>query len=110
MPRWAREISPGNALAPPPMMAVVLAVWCGERKGRAIGTSESACVSPWSLAISICSSGEGGGRRFWATLASMVLPEPGGPENRRLWLPAMAMISARLARACPWMWSKRQED
>ncbi len=34
--------------------------------------------------MAICSSGDGGGKRLAATLASMVLPAPGGPERRRL--------------------------
>ena len=33
-PRWAREISPGVAFEPPPIMETEEAVWCGERKGR----------------------------------------------------------------------------
>ena len=37
-----------------------------------------------SLVTAICSSIERAGRRLTAVLASRVLPEPGGPERRRL--------------------------
>ena len=33
-PRWAREISPGSAFVPPPIMEIAEAVWCGARNGR----------------------------------------------------------------------------
>ncbi len=48
----------------------------------------------------ICSGKERGGRRLGMVLASKVLPAPGGPEMRRLWCPAAAIMRARLA--CAW--------
>ena len=42
-----------------------------------------------------------GGRMVGIRLASMVLPEPGGPIIRMLWPPAQATSIARLAVCCP---------
>ena len=53
------------------------------------------------MAVSICSSGVSGGSKEVAARASRVLPEPGGPEMRMLWWPAIAIIRARLARSWP---------
>ncbi|MNL55748.1 hypothetical protein D3C87_1791800 [compost metagenome] len=39
-------------------------------------------------------------------LASMVLPEPGGPTSITLWPPAAATSRARFAKACPFTSSK----
>lgn len=47
--------------------------------------------------IAICSVGLRGGRSDTAVRANMVLPVPGGPESNKLWWPAIAIISARLA-------------
>lgn len=58
------------------------------------------------FAIAIASSGVGSGRRLAAALARRVLPAPGGPEKRILWCPAIAIVSARLARDCPLMSSR----
>ena len=39
-------------------------------------------------------------------LASMDLPEPGGPTIKMLWLPAAAISRARFTGACPFTWAK----
>jgi len=104
-PKWAREISPGEASGPPPMSEIGEAVWWGLRKGRSWTMS---CVMPpreWILVMAIFSSLDGLGRRLRAARASMVLPAPGGPEIRILWRPAMAMTMARLACCWPRIWS-----
>ena len=43
----------------------------------------------------------GRGRIVGIRLASIVLPEPGGPSISRLWPPAAAMVTARLAISWP---------
>ena len=96
-PRWAREISPGLASAPPPMSEVGDAVWWGLRKGRSCTMSSVVLAREWILVMAIFSMLDGGGRRLSAALANMVLPEPGGPVSRMLWRPAMAIVMARLA-------------
>ena len=53
------------------------------------------------LVMAIFSKFVGGGRRFNAVRASIVLPDPGGPAIRILWWPAMAIVRARLAWFCP---------
>src|SRR5260221_11574712 len=35
-PRWAKVISPGRGIAPPPTSDTYDEVWCGERKGGAM--------------------------------------------------------------------------
>ena len=59
------------------------------------------CVIEWSLVAEICSSIVIDGRRFLLALASMVLPEPGGPDSKILCLPAMAIMRALLAFSWP---------
>ena len=34
MPLWAREISPGRGMVPPPISPASEMEWCGDRKGR----------------------------------------------------------------------------
>ena len=51
--------------------------------------------------VSSASSKVSGARIDGSRLASIVLPEPGGPIIRMLWLPAAATSSARLAVCCP---------
>ena len=51
--------------------------------------------------VSMASSSDIGGKIVGMRFASIVLPAPGGPMNRMLWLPAQATSSARLAAICP---------
>ena len=51
--------------------------------------------------MSIDSATVSGGRIPGSRRAIMVLPDPGGPINRRLWPPAAAISSARFANCCP---------
>jgi len=51
----------------------------------------------WIFVVSSASSKVSGGRMVGMRLASMVLPEPGGPIINMLWPPAQAISMARLA-------------
>ena len=53
----------------------------------------------WILVVSSASSRVIDGRMVGRRRASMVLPAPGGPMSSRLWAPAAATSSARLAAA-----------
>ena len=53
------------------------------------------------LVMSIDSATVSGGRIPGSRRAIIVLPDPGGPINRRLWPPAAAISSARFANCCP---------
>ena len=104
---WAREISPGRGLAPPPDMPTAEMLWWGERKGRRVMRGRSGSVRPstewiWvtSRASSLVMSGRMEGRR----LASMDLPEPGGPTIKILCPPAAAISKTRFT--CPFTWEK----
>src|SRR5204863_10217200 len=55
----------------------------------------------WIFVVSRASSNVNGGRIVGTLLASMVLPDPGGPIIKMLWPPAQATSSARLAVYCP---------
>jgi hypothetical protein len=55
----------------------------------------------WILVVSIASSKVSGGSTPASRLASMVLPEPGGPIMSTLWTPAAATSSARFAIVWP---------
>src|SRR5215207_8488009 len=77
-------------------------VWCGARKGRTVASRPfpiPAALCTW--VISSASSKLGGGRMPGRRRASMVLPAPGGPTISRLWTPAAAISSARLASSWP---------
>ena len=103
-PRWARLISPGRGGLPPPMSPPAEIVWCGARKGRSVLTGWAPSSSPateWTRVTSRDSASASGGRRPGRRRASIVLPEPGGPDINRLCPPAAAITSARLARGWP---------
>ena len=73
---------------------------CGAARGTAAGDEPRRCASPatlWTCVISSASSKLGGGRMPGRRRASIVLPAPGGPTISRLWPPAAAISSARLA-------------
>ena len=75
------------------------AEWCGLRNGRARVRAPRA-ISPateCTIEVSSSSLGDSGGNRPGRRWASIDLPEPGGPMNSRLWPPAAAISSARLA-------------
>ena len=80
--------------------------WCGAASGRDAcpPVRWSASRTPatlWILVVSSASSKVSGGRMVAMRLASMVLPEPGGPIISRLCPPAAAISMARLAVCCP---------
>ena len=81
------------------------AEWCGSRKGRARVRRPSGSVPArlWIIETSSASLGSIGGRIPDSRLASMDLPAPGGPTIRRLWPPAAAISSTRLADSWPLM-------
>ena len=108
-PLWAREISPGRGLEPPPAIPMADTVWWGERKGRRTSRGCSEVVRPRTEWISVASrasrrvrSGRMEGRRR----ASMDLPDPGGPTMQRLWPPAAAISRARFTFSCPFTSAK----
>ena len=77
-------------------------MWCGARKGRSVASRPVPMPAAlWTWVISSASSKLGGGRMPGSRRASMVLPAPGGPIISRLWPPAAAISSARLASSCP---------
>ena len=55
------------------------------------------------METSSSSAGVSGGRMVGSRAASMDLPAPGGPTMSRLWPPAAATSSARLALSWPLM-------
>jgi hypothetical protein len=84
-PLWARLTSPGRGNEPPPTTAASLAVWWGLRKGLSVSRASSrAPPAEWIAVVSNASSGVSGGRIPGSRRASIVLPEPGGPERSRL--------------------------
>ena len=90
---------------PPPTSAGMEAEWCGARNGR---TREMRPPSSWPameaiIDTSSASAGDSGGSRPGRRAASMDLPDPGGPAISRLWPPAAATSSARLAASWPLM-------
>src|ERR1035441_3666945 len=86
MPFCARLASPGRGMpAPPPIRPASEMVWWGERKGRSWRSPAPGPRVPamlWTLVVSMASSKVSGGRMPARRLASMVLPEPGGPIMR----------------------------
>src|SRR5438094_4437884 len=103
-PLWASDTSPGRGITPPPISPASEMVWCGARNGRAPTRPEGESSTPatlWILVVSSASSKVKGGRIEGMRLASMVLPEPGGPIIKMLCPPAEATSSARLAVCCP---------
>jgi hypothetical protein len=102
---WESEISPGLARSPPPTSAAMLAEWWGARNGRLLVRAPPS-ISPATEAImetSSSSAGDSGGRIDGSRAASIDLPAPGGPIIKRLWPPAAATSSARLALSWPLM-------
>lgn len=100
MPRCASEISPGLGLLPPPTRATPEAVWCGERNGRrrqVARSKGSRSLTERIAAVSMASDSLSGGSSPGRRAASIDLPVPGGPIISRLWPPAAAISSARLA-------------
>ena len=91
-PLWARDISPGRGIPPPPESDTVDAVWWGLRKGR---VSTSGCV------VCRASARDMSGRMDGSRRASMDLPAPGEPTSSTLWPPAAAISSARFTFSCP---------
>ena len=79
--------------------------WCGLRNGRR-SVRRPSCRRPATLATMLTSrisAGSSGGSSPGRRAASIDLPAPGGPISRRLWLPAAAISSARLAVSWPLM-------
>ena len=103
-PLCESETSPGRGMIPPPISPASEIVWCGARNGRVLTNPAAASSTPatlWILVVSSASSNVSGGNTPETRLASMVLPEPGGPIIRMLCPPAQAISKARLAVNCP---------
>src|SRR5450756_945572 len=84
-PKCARLISPGRGVCPPPTKPASDIVWCGERKGRTAISISFLFKEPATentLVTSIASLKERSGRIVGNLLASILLPEPGGPIIR----------------------------
>ena len=97
-----RDLAGPRRGSPPPTRPCAEIVWCGARNGRSrisLPAASPAALCIW--VISSASSSSGGGRRPGSRRASIVLPTPGGPTIRRLWPPAAAISSARLASSWP---------
>ena len=92
-PRCARLMSPGCILDPPPMMEALLAVWWGDLNGRSLMVLLIVLVLPrlCSFVTSTISVFDSGGNRFFRDFASIVFPDPGGPDSKMLCLPATAI-------------------
>ena len=85
--------------------AGMLAEFCGARNGRRL-VSAPPSITPaidCTMETSSSSAGASGGRIDGSRAASIDLPAPGGPTMRRLWPPAAATSSARLALSWPLM-------
>ena len=96
--------SPGEGCVPPPMRPTSDTVWCGERNGRWRSSEPPGGRRPaieWIFVASSASSSDIGGRIDGMQRASIDLPVPGGPTMSRLWPPATATSTARLAISCP---------
>jgi hypothetical protein len=80
-PWWARLISPGRTLNPPPTSAGSEAEWCGSRNGRSRNKPppRNPPAIDWIMPNSNASDGSSGGRMPESRAASIDLPEPGGP-------------------------------
>ena len=99
-PLWAREISPGIGVEPPPVSPAADTVWWGERNGRVRMSGTCFVIFPemeYSFVVSMVSSQVISGRMEGSRLASILLPAPGGPIIRMLCPPAAAISNARLA-------------
>lgn len=86
-PLWAREISPGRGLVPPPTRATSEMLWWGARKGLVVIRAFRLVIFPateWMRVVSRDSDRVSGGSMVGSLLASMVLPAPGGPIRMRL--------------------------
>ncbi len=108
-PLWAREISPGRGMAPPPDNPAVEMVWWGERKGLLCSRDPPASNCPaieWIMVASRASWKAMSGRMEGSRFAIMLLPEPGEPSSRMLWLPLAAISKARLATFWPFTSAK----
>ena len=103
-PLCASEISPGRTVGPPADQA--------RRRHRVVRRAERARARPAPSRPAGRRSNTpssspaprrtpSGGRIPGSRWASMVLPEPGGPTNSRLWPPAAAISSARRGTSCP---------
>lgn len=92
-------------MRPPPTSAAIEAEWCGARNGRRFESAPFASwpATDWIIDTSSSSRGDSGGRIEGSRCASIDLPAPGGPLIRRLWPPAAAISSARLAFSWPLM-------
>jgi len=81
-PLWAREISPGCGMDPPPTRADSEALVSGFLKGLLVIIGIFSSRRPATLymrVISIASSKVKGGIMVISLLASILLPAPGGP-------------------------------
>src|SRR5579884_3744917 len=87
-PLCARLTSPGFGKAPPPSNPMSLMVWWGARNGRVETKEFSVSSRPamlWIFVVSMASSSDSGGMMVGIRLASIDLPEPGGPIINTLW-------------------------
>ena len=102
-PLCASEISPGLGFEEPPTKATAEQVWCGFRKGRwrQLFKSIDWPIIEYSAAVDIASSSDMVGIIVAIRCASIDLPVPGGPKKSRLWPPAAAISSTRLAPGWP---------
>ena len=108
-PLWARLISPGWGLVPPPTIATCEIVWWGLRKGRMAISELSFPNFPATeciLVVSRLSPNERGGRMLGMHFAIMDFPLPGEPIIIRLCPPDAATSNARFTLSCPFTSAK----
>ena len=88
-----------RARVPPPHMDTVVAVWCGERKGRTstMPPEPSMPATECIFVTSKASSKDMSGKIDNTDFANMVFPEPGGPISKMLCPPATAISIALFA-------------
>ena len=103
-PLWAKEISPGLGMLPPPIIATADSVWWGARKGRWSSRGCLGSVRPATDQTSVASRDSCrviSGRMEGSRRASMDFPAPGLPMSSTLCPPAAAISSARFTFSCP---------
>ena len=91
---------PGLAFAPPPIIAILLDVWCGLTNGLLFISLPLSLISPateWIFVVSSASFYVIGGRIEGIRLAIIVLPLPGLPIIIKLCIPLAATSAARRA-------------
>ena len=103
-PLWAKLISPGLGILPPPINELPEIVWWGALKGLVVIKATSLSVLPATLCIFVVSKASSklkSGNIVGILLAIIVFPDPGVPIRRQLCPPADAISNALFIFSCP---------